>query len=87
MDKDQLLKFISLIIERNSSHTMVLSQLLDILKAQKAPQEFIDLVEYSCDGFGDVKNVLKTKSVLTEQDIRDAEARYRKMREENVGRC
>ena len=81
MDKDQLLKFISLIIERNSSHTMVLSQLLDILKAQKAPQEFIDLVEYSCDGFRDVK------SVLTGQDIRDAEAKYRKMREENVGRC
>ncbi|MBO4652446.1 MAG: hypothetical protein J5649_03920 [Lachnospiraceae bacterium] len=87
MDKDQLLRFISLIVERSVSHTLALDQLSDILKEQNAPQELIDLVKFSCDGFLDVRRAIERNSELTEKDIRDAEAEYRRRQEQNIGRC
>ncbi|MBO4323993.1 MAG: hypothetical protein J5845_01165 [Lachnospiraceae bacterium] len=60
---------------------------MDILKEQNAPQEYIDLVQYSVDGFNYIKDKVKENGFVTETDIREGERKYRKAREESAGRC
>ena len=87
MDKDELLRFITLIMERHGSHTYVLDQLLQILEEQNAPEDYKSLVKDSMDAFRFVKEALVKKGFLTEADIRNAEAKERRIREQYAGRC
>ena len=87
MSKEQLLRFIEVIFERNKSTSYALHQFMDILKDEGAPKEYLDIVKTCIDGFYVISNAVESRSQVTENDIREAEAWYRKIQEERAGRC
>lgn len=87
MSKDQLLDFIKVIFERNPSTSFVLHQFKDLLQEEGAPREYIDIIDKCIDGFYIINKAVKERSMITDRDIREAEAWHRKIQEERAGRC
>jgi hypothetical protein len=87
MSEQQLLRFISTLMERSLGNISALRQFGEMLKEEGAPDKYIELVESAQNGYFWLHDIVERTHMLTEQDIRGAEAKYRKMLEERQGRC
>ena len=87
MSEQQLLRFISTLMVRSLGNISALKQFGEMLKEEGAPDKYIELVESAQNGYIWLRDIIERTHMLTEQDIRGAEAKYRKMLEERQGRC
>lgn len=90
MDKNQLMRMITQIIEKNSYPTGVgvMRQFGEILKEQGASKEYLDIVEKCAECFWESKEIVNEESFLTEDDVRRiARRQAERLRNQSQGRC
>lgn len=92
MDKETLLKFIYRILRYNYERDYALSQLLDVLEQQNAPDELQQIVSDLIPSSYDASVMVKENGKFTEADIEAAKKRREQRLEQEryqsmYGRC